>query len=117
MSSMSMLLNALSALSLNSNTLTMRSFYKIASILTILVVNGPLAFSQSDLKLWYNKPAANWNEALPIGNGRIGAMIFGGVSEELIQLNEATLWSGGPANTNPNPSAPDFLPKVRKALE
>ncbi|HWA34394.1 MAG TPA: glycoside hydrolase family 95 protein, partial [Cyclobacteriaceae bacterium] len=72
--------------------------------------------AQSDLKLWYNKPAASWNEALPIGNGRLGAMIFGNVSDELIQLNEGTLWSGGPVNTNPNPLAPKFLAAVRAAV-
>ena len=44
------------------------------------------AVSQDNLKLWYNKPASNWNEALPLGNGRLGAMVFGKVDEELIQL-------------------------------
>ncbi|MEJ0056217.1 MAG: glycoside hydrolase family 95 protein [Bacteroidota bacterium] len=95
----------------------MKSLLRIIIVLSGVICLHKTGFSQSDLKLWYTKPAANWNEALPIGNGRIGAMIFGGVSEELIQLNEATLWSGGPVNTNPNPQAPDFLPKVRKALE
>src|SRR6188768_2787312 len=74
-------------------------------------------FSQSqDLKLWYKQPARNWNEALPLGNGRLGAMVFGGTTEELIQLNEETLWSGGPTNSNANPNAPDYLPKIRQAL-
>ncbi len=72
--------------------------------------------AQNDLKLWYKQPARNWNEALPIGNGRLGAMIFGNVKEELIQLNEGTLWSGGPANIDPNPFAAQFLPDIRKAL-
>ncbi|MFY0655027.1 MAG: glycoside hydrolase N-terminal domain-containing protein [Cyclobacteriaceae bacterium] len=48
------------------------------------------------LSLWYNKPASVWTEALPIGNGRLGAMIYGGVSEEIIQFNEETLWTGQP---------------------
>jgi len=74
------------------------------------------AFAQKDLKLWYKQPARNWNEALPVGNGRIGAMVFGRVNEELIQLNEETLWSGGPVNNNPNPGAVKYLPQVRKAL-
>ncbi|MBL0745422.1 glycoside hydrolase family 95 protein [Chryseolinea lacunae] len=74
------------------------------------------AFAQSDLKLWYDAPARNWNEALPIGNGRLGAMVFGTVKEERIQLNEATLWSGGPVNTNPNPAAPTYIDDIRKAL-
>ncbi|KWX76114.1 glycoside hydrolase family 95 protein [Paenibacillus jilunlii] len=50
-------------------------------------------------KLWYNRPAAIWEEALPVGNGRLGGMVFGGVEEELIQLNEDTLWSGFPRDT------------------
>jgi len=73
-------------------------------------------FAQNDLKLWYNKPANVWTEALPIGNGRLGAMIFGKVNEELIQLNEGTLWSGGPVKTNVNPQAPSYLPLIRDAL-
>jgi alpha-L-fucosidase 2 len=48
------------------------------------------------LKLWYDKPASNWVEALAVGNGKIGAMVFGGVEKELLQLNESTLFSGGP---------------------
>ena len=66
--------------------------------------------------LWYNKPAKNWDEALPIGNGRLGAMVFGRVSSELIQLNEETLWTGGPSDPNPNPDAKKYLPEVRKLL-
>ena len=71
---------------------------------------------KESLELWYDKPAKDWNEALPIGNGRLGAMIFGNTSDELIQLNEATLWTGGPVNPNPNPTAYLFLPQVRSAL-
>ncbi len=67
-------------------------------------------------KLWYQQPAKVWTAALPIGNGRLGAMIFGGVNEELIQLNEATLWSGGPVNNQVNPEAYKHLPAVRAAL-
>lgn len=72
--------------------------------------------AQPGLKLWYKQPARNWNEALPLGNGRLGVMVFGKVKEELIQLNEETLWSGGPVNTNPNPMASHYLPQVRTAL-
>jgi alpha-L-fucosidase 2 len=73
-------------------------------------------FSQKELTLLYNKPAAVWTEALPVGNGRLGAMVFGGVQEELIQLNEATLWSGGPVKTNVNPTAFEYLGRAREAL-
>ena len=48
------------------------------------------------MRLWYRQPAPDWNEALPIGNGRLGAMVFGGVAEELVQLNENTLYSDEP---------------------
>lgn len=72
--------------------------------------------AQGSLSLWYNKPAAQWVEALPVGNGHIGGMIFGGVEEELIQLNESTLYSGGPIKKNINPEAPAFLQQVRDAL-
>jgi alpha-L-fucosidase 2 len=86
-------------------------------LLSIILLNSKPARAQQALKMWYKQPARNWNEALPVGNGRIGAMIFGGVNEELIQLNEETLWSGGPVNNNPNPEAVKYLPQVRKALE
>lgn len=72
--------------------------------------------SNPALTLWYNKPAENWNEALPIGNGRLGAMVFGRPESELIQLNEETLWTGGPVKSNPVPGAPAYLPKIRKAI-
>jgi len=67
------------------------------------------------MKLQYNRPASDWNEALPIGNGRLGAMIFGGIETEHLQLNEDTLWSGAPKDFN-NPKAKEILPKVREAL-
>ena len=73
-------------------------------------------FAQSDLKLWYKYPAKEWVEALPLGNGKIGAMVFGGVEEELIQLNESSLYSGGPVKKTINPSAQSFLPSIRTAL-
>ncbi|WP_229238769.1 glycosyl hydrolase family 95 catalytic domain-containing protein [Dyadobacter sp. Leaf189] len=82
-----------------------------------ILLSSQFAAAQQGLKIWYKQPARNWNEALPIGNGRIGAMVFGGVEKELIQLNEETLWSGGPVNRNPNPEAVKYLPQVRKALE
>ena len=65
--------------------------------------------------LWYQKPAKAWVDALPIGNGRLGAMVFGGVERERIQLNEETLWDGGPRDTN-NPKALEALPKVQQLL-
>lgn len=72
--------------------------------------------AQGDMKLWYDKPAFNWVEALPVGNGFIGGMIFGGMEHELIQLNESTLWSGGPRKKNVNPEASKYLRPLRAAL-
>ncbi|GAC1373119.1 MAG: glycoside hydrolase family 95 protein [Hymenobacter sp.] len=66
--------------------------------------------------LWYDQPAKVWEEALPLGNGRLGAMVFGRPAQELIQLNEATLWTGGPARPNPNPDAFSHLAEVRRLL-
>ncbi len=83
----------------------------------LLLCLPSLVFAQSDLTLWYKQPAAVWTEALPVGNGRLGAMIFGRVEEELIQLNEASLWSGGPVKKNLNPTAFPYLAKTREALE
>lgn len=69
----------------------------------------------SDLRLWYPKEANRWTEALPVGNGRLGAMVFGGITNEHLQLNEDTLWSGAPRDWN-NPAARDILPQVRAAI-
>ncbi len=68
-----------------------------------------------ELKLWYNKPAAKWTDALPIGNGRIGAMIFGGVEQDRIQFNEETLWTGEPREYNKK-GAYKYLPQIRQLL-
>src|SRR5690349_6131515 len=87
----------------------------LMSFFLMLVIHSTFA-QDKDLVLWYDKPAKEWNEALPVGNGRLGAMIFGRPGEELIQLNEETLWTGGPANLNPNPDAPKYLQPLRKAL-
>ena len=66
----------------------------------------------NNLTLWYRQPAQAWGEALPLGNGRLGAMVFGGVTDERVQLNEDTLWSGAPRDWN-NPNARDLLPIIR----
>ncbi len=66
-------------------------------------------------QLWYQQPAASWNEALPLGNGRLGAMVFGGVARERIQLNEESVWDGYPRDRI-NPQALAALPEVRRLL-
>ncbi|MEK0313259.1 glycoside hydrolase family 95 protein [Cohnella sp. 56] len=71
--------------------------------------------SPTDGKLWYRQPARDWNEALPIGNGRLGAMVFGDVNDERLQMNEDSLWYGGPRDRN-NPDALSNLPRVRELI-
>lgn len=68
-----------------------------------------------DLKLWYSRPAEQWTDALPIGNSRMGAMVFGGVEQETLQLNEETFWSGGPHN-NLNPKGRYALDQIRQLI-
>ncbi len=67
------------------------------------------------LHLWYTEPAAQWTDALPIGNGRMGAMVFGGVPDERIQFNEDTLWKGHPHNYD-RPDAGRYLAEIRQLL-
>src|SRR4051812_8216332 len=67
------------------------------------------------LTLRYDHPAVRWTEALPVGNGRLGAMVFGDPASEHLQLNEDTLWSGAPTDWN-NPGAREVLPQIRAAL-
>jgi len=69
----------------------------------------------STYKLWYERPAEEWNQALPVGNGRLGAMVFGGVSQERIQLNEETLWTGGPYDPSREGGAA-ALPKIQRLV-
>ena len=69
----------------------------------------------TSLCLWYKQPADTWNEALPVGNGRLGAMVFGQTDTERIQLNEESLWSGRPINSN-NPSSLNILEEIQKLI-
>lgn len=71
--------------------------------------------AQQDLQLWYNSPAKLWTDAMPIGNGRLGAMVFGRYDHERIQLNEESIWAGSQINNN-NPQAAIHLPEIQKAL-
>ena len=70
----------------------------------------------TDLKLWYDEPAAQWVESLPVGNGRLGAMVFGNPAKERLQLNEETVWAGQP-NSNANPNVdPNALDEIRRLI-
>src|SRR6476620_9523570 len=92
----------------------MRWIFTINILITVILSPAKAQYNE---KLWYKQPAMAWTEALPVGNGRLGAMVFGKVNEELIQLNESTLWSGGPVPHNINPEAPNYLLEVREALQ
>ncbi|QEC52876.1 alpha-L-fucosidase 2 [Anseongella ginsenosidimutans] len=77
--------------------------------------SGSRSPEPAGLELWYRQPASEWVEALPVGNGRLGAMVFGGVNTERIQINEESLWAGNRFNDN-NPNALEVLDTVRKLL-
>ncbi|WP_242692039.1 glycoside hydrolase family 95 protein [Aridibaculum aurantiacum] len=85
----------------------------ISILFTLLVVAG--YSQQQELKLWYNKPAVKWTDALPIGNGRLGAMIFGGLEKDRIQFNEETLWTGEPRDYH-RKGAHKYLPVLRQLV-
>ncbi|HEX5026284.1 MAG TPA: glycoside hydrolase family 95 protein [Agriterribacter sp.] len=73
------------------------------------------AFTQNDPGLWYKSPAKKWTDAMPVGNGRLGAMVFGKYDQERIQLNEESIWAGSQLNNN-NPEAAAHLPQIQQAL-
>jgi len=87
-------------------------FALLISVFTLLPLVQTSAQKGGKLKMWYNKPAANWNEALPLGNGRIAAMVFGNPAKEQLQLNESSFWSGGPSR-NDNPDGLKGLDSIR----
>src|SRR5512132_2087497 len=92
-------------------------FHPIILIFASSFFSPPPQFALPDRAnvLWYRQAAANWNEALPIGNGRLGAMVFGGVSAERIQLNEDTVWAGEKRDRT-NPQGLAALPEIRRLL-
>ncbi|MBN1599150.1 MAG: glycoside hydrolase N-terminal domain-containing protein [Bacteroidales bacterium] len=83
--------------------------------LQLALISTAFSQSQTDMKLWYNQPASTWNEALPIGNGRIAAMVFGDPEQERLQLNEESVWAGGPSR-NDNPNALEAIPQIREYI-
>ena len=88
----------------------MKRLLLTASAAFLAVVAGAV-----ELALDYETPAGTWNEALPIGNGRLGAMVFGGPGMERLQLNEDTLWAGGP-NYALEPKMRALIPEIRKRI-
>ena len=80
-----------------------------------IAFSGRSQQTKQPLELWYDNPAKVWEEALPLGNGTTGAMVFGGINREHFALNDHTLWSGSP-NPGNKPNGPQILPKVREAI-
>jgi alpha-L-fucosidase 2 len=87
----------------------------ILSCICIIVSCTSNKKEEGNWKLWYAAPADKWVEALPVGNGRLGAMVFGNPAEERLQLNEETVWAGQP-NSNANPDALAAIPAIRKLI-
>ena len=87
----------------------------LTAALAVLLSVPCNAQKDRELKLWYEQPAKQWTDALPLGNGRLGAMVFFDPSKERIQINEETIWGGGPHN-NVNDKAKDGLDRIRQAL-
>ena len=90
----------------------------LKTALLLAAVASPLTCADAldqGFKLTYDKPATKWTEALPLGNGRIGAMVFGGTEDERIQINESTLWGGGPHDYT-NPDAFEHLNEIRQLI-
>jgi alpha-L-fucosidase 2 len=89
----------------------------LALILSLSAVFAQPSSASGDLTLWYRQPAAQWDHAMPLGNGRLGAMVFGSVGRERIQLNEESLWmpSGDPLERD-NPAALKHLLEVQRLL-
>src|ERR1700733_2553540 len=85
------------------------------TLTTTILFNSRGIAQTVPLKLWYDKPASQWEETLPLGNGRLGMMPDGGISKESIVLNDITLWSGAPQDAN-NYNAYKSLPEIRKLI-
>ncbi len=93
-------------------------FFKIINLLllgTLFFYSSRIQAQESQLKIWYDKPATRWEETLPLGNGRLGMTPDSGVDTEKIVLNDVTLWSGGPQDAN-NYEAHTYLPEIRNLL-
>lgn len=84
-------------------------------LLAGIAISCFFSLKAEDLRLWYKQPATTWVEALPLGNSRMGVMVYGGTATEELQLNEETVWGGGP-HRNDNPNALAALPKVRELV-
>ena len=95
--------------------LSILKYYYLISLFMFVISCSNEHQSPNNLKLWYLQPALQWTEALPVGNGRLGAMVYGGVAQEHIQFNEETLWTGEP-HDYANAGAAEYLDEIRQLL-
>ena len=98
---------------MNRNKMILRAW--VIGLLFPIELMAKTSCTDNSTRLWYNAPAQQWLEALPIGNSHLGGMVYGGTTDENIQLNEETFWSGGPHNNNSKKSL-ENLPKVRELI-
>ena len=96
-----------------------RTAFATGAFVTGLVIL-PMIFAESvkaqgDLVLWYKQPATQWREAIPVGNGRLGALVFGKIADEQIILNEDTVWTGSPYEPS-NPKGAVVMPEIRRLI-
>lgn len=99
-----------------SKPVVIMKILNLSALSLFLTAATQVCASSLPLKLWYDKPAQFFEEALPIGNGKIGAMVYGGIEENTIYLNDITLWTGKPVDHNLDKDAHKWLPQVREAL-
>lgn len=92
-------------------------FAALATFAPALSAQAELSSEDALHSFWYDAPAKQWSEALPVGNGRIGAMVFGGVEEDRIQLNEDSLWAGEPESQESSIGTPEDLAVIRKMID
>ena len=88
----------------------------LAAGIALLLAQVSGICAEQPLSLWYRRPATRWLEALPVGNGRLGAVVFGGVERERLALNESTVWSGAPSSRHDNPTALEHLAEIQRLL-
>ena len=84
-------------------------------LIIVCAAASSLMAAESDFRLWYRQPAVQWEEALPVGNGRLGGMVFGGVVKDRIQFNESTVWTGAP-HDYAHAGASKYLGQIRQLL-
>jgi len=93
----------------------MRQVLIIAFLAIYAIACSTNKSKSTETDIWFNKPATTWNEAIPIGNGTLGGMVYGGIKSDTIKINEETLWSGGPRDLQ-NHKAIKYLPEIRQLL-